>query len=308
MARRRSGLPWAPTSVPGIRDQWCTIIATLLDGLPARIDAARAAGNSAAADQWAAAAPAAAADLHALENAALIWIAREMVDLAVAAAESLPEWSPSAAIPATSGLVCLAKPAGHFRWPVPGSNTEVITMPVDALSWAARAGSVGVTVAFRWDRVGDRLAQILPRQPLVQHPVGVWDLNTPVAPRVEDGGASPLAFLGAAWLLMGQDRVTETRTITTESLPTTTGRAGDTVAPPTVTLVELRRIASQEASESEAGAGRRYSRRFFVTGHWRQQAVGPNRSLRKPIWISPYVKGPDNAPLVPTTRVTVWRH
>lgn len=34
---------------------------------------------------------------------------------------------------------------------------------------------------------------------------------------------------------------------------------------------------------------------FLVRGHWRQQAHGPGHSLRKPIWIEPFWKGPEEA-------------
>ncbi len=33
--------------------------------------------------------------------------------------------------------------------------------------------------------------------------------------------------------------------------------------------------------------------RFMVRGHWRNQAHGPNRALRKRMWIEPHWKGPD---------------
>jgi hypothetical protein len=36
-------------------------------------------------------------------------------------------------------------------------------------------------------------------------------------------------------------------------------------------------------------------RSVWVRGHWRQQAHGPGRLDRRPVWIRPYVKGPDAA-------------
>lgn len=301
---RRSGLPWAATSVPEIRDQWCTVLGEAIATVPARIAAARAAGHHGAADQWQRHLPDARRDLADLTNAELWWVARPMVDLAVGAAESLPDWSPSAAMPADRGLLCWAKPAGAFGWPVPGTG-QVLRMPVDAMTWAVRDGSVGVTVAFRWDRLGDQLAALLPRQPLVQHPIGVWDLDTPVAPRVEDGHLAPLAVLGSAWLLMSSTRIVATRTITARTSSAGTAQRPDAPAS-AVSLIELRRLSQADRASSESGAsGRDYSKKWWVAGHWRQQACGPKRSLRKPIWISPYIKGPDGAPL--STRVTVWQ-
>ena len=51
---------------------------------------------------------------------------------------------------------------------------------------------------------------------------------------------------------------------------------------------------------------RQYRNRWWVGGHWRQQACGPNHADRRPKWIAPYVKGPEGAPLK-TDRVHVWR-
>ena len=58
-------------------------------------------------------------DLTGIEKSTLYWVVREMTDLAVGAAASLPEWSPAAVIPAEFGLLCWAKPVGSFDWPVP---------------------------------------------------------------------------------------------------------------------------------------------------------------------------------------------
>lgn len=41
--------------------------------------------------------------------------------------------------------------------------------------------------------------------------------------------------------------------------------------------------------------------RHIVRGHWRQQACGPKLTQRRPTWIHPYVKGPDEAELVDRT-------
>ena len=104
---RRIGLPWAPTSLPTLRRQWCHVLGEGLDRL--RDQAGAPAELLTQAGQ----------DLTGIEKSTLYWVVREMTDLAVGAAASLPEWSPAAAIPAEFGLLCWAKPAGSFDWPVP---------------------------------------------------------------------------------------------------------------------------------------------------------------------------------------------
>jgi len=37
---------------------------------------------------------------------------------------------------------------------------------------------------------------------------------------------------------------------------------------------------------------------WLVRGHWRNQVCGPQRSERRPTWISPYWKGPEDAPVL----------
>lgn len=60
----------------------------------------------------------------------------------------------------------------------------------------------------------------------------------------------------------------------------------------------VRVISIRGASASGGGDGsREYVHRWIVRGHWRRQwypSIGQNR----PIWITPYVKGPDDAPLL----------
>jgi len=43
-------------------------------------------------------------------------------------------------------------------------------------------------------------------------------------------------------------------------------------------------------------AERRYKVRWVVRGHWRNQACGPGRAMRRRTWIPPYWKGPVSAP------------
>ena len=51
--------------------------------------------------------------------------------------------------------------------------------------WGVRGGQVGVSCAFRTDRIAAQLTPELARLPLLSHPVGVWDLDEPVAHRLE---------------------------------------------------------------------------------------------------------------------------
>lgn len=290
---RRTGLPWAPTSLPPMRRQWCQLLAEGLDRLrdqPAVAELLQKAEE----------------DLAGIDTSVLFWVNRDMTDLAVSAAASLPEWSPAAAIPEEFGLIAWAKPVGTFDWPVPGS-TQRVRMPVDMMVWGVRDLSVGVSCAFRADRIAEQLNPGLARMPLISHPIGMWDLEEPVDYRLPNGAVCPMGVLGAAWLLMQQPSMSDRREIRT-----TTGQSASeddsSADPDAVNIIELRRLRNPEAGgEGDAGERRRYDKRFWVSGHWRQQACGPGRKMRKPLWISPHIKGPESAPLADTTRVYMWR-
>lgn len=72
---------------------------------------------------------------------------------------------------------------------------------------------------------------------------------------------------------------------------------------PMVRVVQLRRAAA-ETGRRDGAAPVEWSCRWVVSGHWRQQACGPDRAERRPVFVLPYVKGPENAPLkAPAERV-----
>lgn len=77
----------------------------------------------------------------------------------------------------------------------------------------------------------------------------------------------------------------------------------------TVTCASLRKHSYVSDSEREAEA-RDYSHRWIVRGHMRNQRVGPRNTpggqkhLR--VWIAPYVKGPDDKPLILKDRVQLF--
>lgn len=73
---------------------------------------------------------------------------------------------------------------------------------------------------------------------------------------------------------------------------------------PEVVVVRLRRESAPTYYPS--GEEANYSHRFIVGGHWRNQWY-PSQRVHRQIWISPYVKGPEDKPLiVRPRRVYQW--
>lgn len=66
---------------------------------------------------------------------------------------------------------------------------------------------------------------------------------------------------------------------------------------PKVRIVVLRRYASGPALEEGEGHVD-WTHRWLQRGHWRQQRVGPGRSMVRPTWIAPMIKGPADKPLI----------
>ena len=58
---------------------------------------------------------------------------------------------------------------------------------------------------------------------------------------------------------------------------------------------ELRRMAAEVALGQSKGAkeGWRLRAKHVVVGHWKMQAYGEGRKLRKRIWVEPYWRGPE---------------
>jgi hypothetical protein len=79
---------------------------------------------------------------------------------------------------------------------------------------------------------------------------------------------------------------------------------------PMVKVVRLRRYTKEGGETQQAVHEDReieWTCQWVVRGHWREQAYGPHYSLRRPVWITPYIKGPEDKPLrvVPEVRTVV---
>lgn len=130
-------------------------------------------------------------------------------------------------------------------------------------------------------------------------------LSTPIVDGLPDSVIDSMVedrkWLAAMWLLAGQvnisDRVTEGPDRAARR------RSQRAKVDPKVTVVKLRRLRETSDHDEGVPGGREWHHRWIVSGHWRNQPCGPGRSLRRPVWIAPYVKGPEGAPLVARPKV-----
>lgn len=112
-------------------------------------------------------------------------------------------------------------------------------------------------------------------------------------------GVEPLPFTNverlaqALWLLLGQEIVSSREE---QARPKETHRARKLRLDTRVTVIELRRLKGVSREQGESMV--EWSHRWVVRGHWRWQACGVGRAERKRIWVAPFVKGPEDKPLV----------
>lgn len=111
-------------------------------------------------------------------------------------------------------------------------------------------------------------------------------------------GTNIRRYAHALWLLLNQTVVTQVDEPLDRPARRRAGRRG---IPPKVVTIKLRRSTSTNRREGESNV--EWSHRWIVRGHWRWQAYGPGRKERRRIWIAPFVKGPEDAPLFVTDKV-----
>jgi len=244
-----------------------------------------------------------------LATGELYWVAGDMAALATAAGRALDtvRWS-TADRPSGTGLMVMDGGVGWLR-------TSDGELPVDAISWGPAPAGLLLTL---WvdrqrldDNLADRGARVDPEQvpalvPMRGHTLPVAAEAMPVG-ELDDEVRTLAVTLWSAWQLMYQPTLAErSRAEIDRGVRRAYARADR--PEPEVTIVDLRSLYRPADPDHQARVEPgRYSHRWVVTGHWRDQPHGPGRSLRKRIWIPDYIKGPDGAPLLTRERVNVWR-
>lgn len=106
----------------------------------------------------------------------------------------------------------------------------------------------------------------------------------------------------ALWLLLDQTLVS---TREEQARPKQTHHARKLGLTTRVTVVDLRRIEGMNRGQGESTV--EWSHRWVVRGHWRWQACGVGYSERRRIWVAPFIKGPEGAPLAVRDHVYALR-
>lgn len=259
-------------------------------------------------------------DLHQLAEqyraAELYWVTPDMTRLALHSSEDIPEWTPAAARPSTFGLLVWDGGLPHLPWhgaPEKAWTRSPLgmrvppTVPLDAMMWSPAPSGIRIGLLTRTDVLADVLVDRW-------HDTGLFAFGDIVLPLLDpapttaadwssDWTPRMVAVVGATWLMMQQPTVVDVRPLDPH---TGNGAPRQPRLDAEVRIVDLRRAVIAPRAPAGDG-GRAFRHRWIVSGHWRQQACGPGRTQRRPVYVPSHVKGPDGAPMLDTDRVKVWR-
>jgi hypothetical protein len=243
-----------------------------------------------------------------LRDSALFYVGADMVELVDVAARSVPDFQLAPEdLPSDAGFMV-------FQRPIASISMSETPLGITAVCWARMPGHEGVLLGSTYlDRedassVFDRIApnrQVATTEPRLVYAHGgefTWPFGDNDGTALESSNfkATLLPRLRTAWLLMQQPLVETSEVQLPRPARRRLLRGGH--EPQAVRLLELRR-SKTTSNVGDSVAAREYHHRWIVRGHWRQQWY-PSRQVHRPVWITPHVKGPDDAPLIGGERST----
>jgi hypothetical protein len=267
---------------------------------------------------------------EALPKAELWWVNEDMTALVDHSAKTLPETTLTAdLLPADFGLV-------FFATPLEGTQSDCgDPIHTNAMVWAHRGARDGawqyaedsvLITSYHYSRQGDLIGSRKYGWATASEdgwaPIGaatwVFGTNTDeVAFNGFEGDdvrnaslSEDRRWLAATWLLASQPLASSDIHRPDRSAARRSRRAD---VGSDVRVVGLRpRSRPNDADQVEGRTHKDHDYRWLVAGpngdgFWRQQAYGPGRAYRKPLWITPYEAGPKDKPLKVRETVRVLR-
>jgi hypothetical protein len=224
-----------------------------------------------------------------LNRVRMYWIDDIFTDMAEVSSTQLPAVSVTRDLaPCDDGLLVWSRP--------------VAGRGITAATWTCQDDAVWI-VLYR--AIGGGLDE-LPLQ-TVRNEVGwlapIRDHRVRYGETIEHSASHPAATVLATWLLLAQG-VAETSAAPVDRAVRKKYERMKRVVPD-VRIVHLRAQHRGSGSIPQPTAGRTYTKRVWVTGHWRNQPYGPGRSLRRPVYIHPHLRGPEDAEINLSTTVRV---
>lgn len=223
------------------------------------------------------------------------FVAPEIADLIVTSAESIPDWPlREQDIPCAMGFVYLPCNKGF----------KCGDVALDALLFSVGKNKGGARSIEIWGLFDE------PSAGIEAFTFG-WEFGHTRAQRAEAMKCADdfedeaqkvihrLCAIFAAFVAFINQRVVSRHNITPNRAAR---RIAHNLVASSCSVVMLRRALHRSAG-SLLENPREWSTRWWVGGHWRQQACGEARKERRPTWVSPYIKGPDDKPIRASRRL-----
>lgn len=242
-----------------------------------------------------------------LDHATLLTISSEMVELLIAASATIPMEHPlqKAELPWETAFALLETPVHIGKPPPPPPPGSALAHfphdtdpPVHAVAWTSEEGKVlaggtnGVLSLGYHTFLGVLTPFMYELRPFGRSLEGL------------DGDDEIHRFLTCLWVMV-QQRIAVTRTVQPPRATSRRWARTHNTKPPAIIEITLRRPAGAPAVDCD-GRTVNWSHRWIVGGHWRNQYL-PATHDHRPTWIAPYVKGPNDKPLVAGQKVYAWK-
>ncbi len=210
--------------------------------------------------------------------------------------------------------------AGDFPEPDPPAQCGMIFFEGDVQHISFRFDNDGYgetrVAAILWQDVGRESVKI---SVFTDNPVGIREMHAdlfglpvvslaPSVVRENDGSFRWLCgLLRAVWALSAEPHICEAKPAKPDMAHPLPQRFDPEIRKVKMLVLRENLHRPGGSADDDERVRREYSHRFIVRGFWRDQAYGPNHSLRRRQWIPPFVKGPADKPLICKEMVRIWR-
>lgn len=265
---------------------------------------------------------------NAVTRAMTFYVAAEISTAIKAAAETIPEAALEAAdLPCEDGLLIFEDPVPYEGFAPEFSEHGRVNMPLRGIGWSCHG--VGVTgedgirreqpgvVLWCWGDLDEiiELGEIVwpatwgTRPPffLVDHTGWAYESEWMSVPEEDaEVGTGYVAdhlgwlrrFVLTLWTFMAQEISPPVSTHVGRPAARRAAGAGFTLPEDgTILVIRLRRTERTESDPDHEHGDVNWASRWIVRGHWRQ-IQNRETGRRRAIWIHPYIKGPEDRPLV----------
>lgn len=210
--------------------------------------------------------------------------------------------------------------AGDFPEPDPPAQCGMIFFEGDVQHISFRFDNDGYgetrVAAILWQDVGRESVKI---SVFTDNPVGIREMHAdlfglpvvslaPSVVRENDGSFRWLCgLLRVVWALSAEPHICEEKPAKPDMAHPLPQRFDPEIRKVKMLVLRENLHRSGESADDDERVRREYSHHFIVRGFWRNQAYGPNHSLRRRQWVPPFVKGPSDKPLICKETVRIWK-